>query len=157
MGHLVLSWPCGRWCNCVGCSAIDRICLDCGIIWCPTTGGAGKRSYCEKCYPRYRQAYNLLSAARYRASDDFDLDFSFVFERLKEPCPRTGFNFVIGSGSNYQNRHPQTPSIDKIDPSGGYTKDNVQIVCWWYNCAKQRYTDDEVLQFCRAVVDSSDI
>lgn len=44
------------------------------------------------------------------------------------------------------------PSLDKIDPSGGYTKSNVQVVCWWYNASKQQFTDAEVLTLCEAVV-----
>lgn len=36
------------------------------------------------------------------------------------------------------------PSIDRVDSSKGYFKDNVQIVCWIYNRAKCDGTDDDV-------------
>jgi hypothetical protein len=45
-----------------------------------------------------------------------------------------------------------SPSIDKIDPAKGYTIDNCQVVSWWYNVTKQRFTDKEVLELCKAVV-----
>lgn len=138
----------------------ERSCPYCVTTWYPGSGGAGKRACCEECYPKHRQSVNLCANAKLRAEKlkvDFDLDISFVFEKLKQVCPRTGLPFVIGVGSNYSNRHPQVPSVDKINPTLGYTKDNVQIVCWWYNCAKQRYSDQEVLKLCKAVVNSSSI
>ena len=84
----------------------------------------------------------------------FDLETEWIRQCLGRPCPRTGIPFVLHHSSNkgYTDRHPFGPSLDKIDPFKGYTKDNVQVVCWAYNCAKQRFTDEEVLRLCKAVV-----
>lgn len=49
-----------------------------------------------------------------------------------------------------------TASIDKIDANKGYTKDNCEIVAWWYNCAKQTYSNKEVYDFCKMVVSTYD-
>lgn len=139
----------------------ERTCPDCDNSWYPDSGGKGRRSpgFCDDCYPLYRQSVELFHTAQHRAAKrniEFSISVEYIYEKLKGICPRTGMPFIIGSGSDYSNRHPQTPSIDKIDPSGGYTEDNTQVVCWWYNCAKQRYTDKEVLEFCRAVINSYD-
>lgn len=38
-------------------------------------------------------------------------------------------------------------SVDRIDPKGGYTKDNVQLVCQGINFAKNKYSNQEMLDF----------
>ena len=73
-------------------------------------------------------------------------------------CPKTGLVFTYKeNGNNYGNRAPTTPSVDKIDPSKGYTIDNCQIVCWWYNVAKHQFTNEVVLELCQRVVTTSKI
>ena len=139
-------------------SRVHRICIQCGTPW-QRKGGSGRRNVelCDKCYPTYRSAYSLYHASKLRSQEkgiEFDLTVELIHGLiLKGMCPRTGFKFEIeNKGSDYSNRSPYTPSIDKINPSKGYTKDNIQVVCWWYNFAKQRYTDREVLELCKAVV-----
>jgi transposase-like protein len=44
---------------------------------------------------------------------------------------------------------PFKPSVDRIDSAKGCTKDNVQIVWLIENYAKNRFTDADVLRFCR--------
>jgi hypothetical protein len=43
------------------------------------------------------------------------------------------------------------PSLDRIDPSLGYTVDNIRIVAWIVNHARSDLTDDEFLTMCRFV------
>lgn len=49
-------------------------------------------------------------------------------------------------GGDYGDRHPYTPTIDKIDPNKGYTKDNCRIVIWWYNLSKSIWNDELVIE-----------
>ena len=116
-----------------------------------------KSGICDPCYPAYRKAENLFAAARWRANSKdlpFDLTIPFILEHLRKPCPKTGKEFNLGkTGSSYSNRDLYCPSVDKINPSLGYTKDNVQIVCWGYNVAKQRFTDEEVIEFWKSTLD----
>lgn len=111
---------------------------------------------CDECYPVYRRAVNLLAAAKSRSkrfSLECDLDLKWIIEHLKKPCPIMGSKFALNySGKNYLDRHPLCPSIDKIDPLRGYLKDNCRIVSWWYNCMKQRYTDEVVYNLCSLFV-----
>jgi hypothetical protein len=62
---------------------------------------------------------------------------------------RTAKRFDLSPGPRKQ----FAPSADRIDPGRGYTKDNVQIVCWQYNAAKHTFTDADVVRFARAVID----
>lgn len=115
-----------------------------------------RKDACNDCYTPWRKAYNFFYTAKHRSTAknyEFDLDVEWIFERLNKPCPKTGYNFVVGSGGkNYSTRNPYSPSMDRIDNSKGYTKDNVQVVCWIYNAAKQTFSDKELLDFCKQVV-----
>jgi hypothetical protein len=101
----------------------------------------------------YRRAVKLYWAAKHRArtnSVDFDLTVEFIEDKLKLGCQRTGKPFdlkVRSGGDNWSNRKPYSPSLDKRNPNKGYTKRNTQFVAWWYNMAKQRYSDKEILSY----------
>lgn len=135
----------------------DVVCPVCGKTH-SRYGTQRKSDACEDCYLKYRQAQTLYYSSEYRAKKgklDFNLTIEWILERLCI-CPKTGKEFTFqDNGSTYSNRSPTTPSIDKINPHLGYTIDNCQIVCWWYNSAKQQFSDDEVLDLCKSVVTTS--
>jgi len=144
-----------RQSQCIKCENSRRLkkCKECLTEFTPS----GRISaYCVTCYPAQRRASSLLSASRSRANKQnlsSSLTKEWIVERIRNPCPRTGVTFDLKSESTgYGDRGPYIPSLDKIDPSGGYTADNVQVVCWWYNAAKQRFTDNEVMDLCKKVV-----
>ncbi|ADJ21941.1 hypothetical protein Hden_0114 [Hyphomicrobium denitrificans ATCC 51888] len=88
-----------------------------------------------------------VSSARRRAGKlgmEFDLDHAWTLEqverlRLDPRCPATGVVMSPGRGQNRGKPFPTTPSIDRIDPARGYTKDNVRFVCYFVNCAKRDF------------------
>lgn len=45
----------------------------------------------------------------------------------------------------YQFNNLCTVSIDRIDPSLGYVKTNVQLVCQWVNFAKNKFSNDDII------------
>ena len=49
-------------------------------------------------------------------------------------------------------RDPWKPSLDRIDSAVGYVKGNVRFVTLIANFAKQNFSDEQLLDFCRAVV-----
>ena len=66
-----------------------------------------------------------------------------IIEKLEATngiCPATGdlFNYDLIGTAN-----PYSPSLDQIVPGLGYTIENTQIVCWWYNAAKGDWFTDE--------------
>lgn len=98
------------------------------------------------------RARSLLTNARQR-DKQCDLTLADVLPTVEKGlCHRTGFKFDLSPHAQYH-RNPQSPSIDRIDGSKGYVRGNIQIVCSWYNIAKNEYTDMQMLAFCRAVVD----
>lgn len=45
--------------------------------------------------------------------------------------------------------HPFRPSVDRIDNGLGYTEENTRIVWYIENCCRNRFSDSDVLEFCR--------
>jgi hypothetical protein len=111
------------------------------------------------------RAYSLFKHAERRARDNdlpFDLTLEYVNEKLfNGVCEVTGIPFVfdyasskftIDDGGNLRN--PFTASIDKIDPTKGYTKDNCQFVVYMYNTCKNSFSDETVKYFVKEFVNN---
>lgn len=47
---------------------------------------------------------------------------------------------------------PMSISIDRIDSSVGYTKDNVRLVCYQVNAFKNRWTDEQMFTMALAII-----
>lgn len=98
----------------------------------------------------------LLSTAKARAGGKgipLDIDLAWVKLYL-EPgvCSVTDMPLDMTWHQGDTHSSPWRPSIDRIDGSKGYTKDNCRIVCWIYNVAKYEWTDDEVLTMAEALI-----
>ena len=52
----------------------------------------------------------------------------------------------------FETTGPFVPSIDRIDSSRGYTKDNIQVVCWIYNRCKADNTHEDVIKFAKGLL-----
>lgn len=94
---------------------------------------------------------NKLMSAKKRAKNDnlsFELDNAYVtslWEQQEGKCAKTGVE--LGRiGDKWL-----SPSLDRIDPSQGYTKGNVQWTCWRYNDAKSNMSDDSFTSMCLAI------
>lgn len=105
--------------------------------WRSTTGG---------------RAQSLWKMAKTRATRQklaFDLTKDWIQEQVEQgACAVTNLPFSLEANGG---RSPWAPSLDRIDPEKGYTKDNVQVVCWLYNNAKHTYSHDDILQLAQAL------
>lgn len=81
-------------------------------------------------------------------------DIIEIYERQEGLCALTGRELQWGPDTN---RGPDTLSMDRIDSLGGYTKENVRLVTMWVNVARQRMTDDELVERCREVIAMSEV
>lgn len=71
---------------------------------------------------------------------DFDLTLDDVI--VPENCPVLGIPLEHSKGRVSDN----SPSIDRINPNGGYTKDNIIVVSWKANRLKSNASVDELIR-----------
>lgn len=113
---------------------------------------AKNRDQARQAEKEYRQTFNgkavnLTRSAKKRSIEfgwSFDLDKDFVIDLLTTTpvCPLLGIQLNLNSGIGIQ---PDSPSLDRIDSTKGYTKDNVKIISWRANQIKSNSTLEEFL------------
>jgi len=83
----------------------------------------------------------LLEASKDRARKK-GLEHTITLNDIKIPpvCPILGIPLKVGVG----NPTPNSPSIDRINNSKGYTPDNIIVVSWRVNDLKRNSTIDEL-------------
>jgi hypothetical protein len=141
-----------------------RKCKDCSQSY------TGKHIRCEECLSKRRKQnigyYNkikgnhslktrclwLISYAKKRAKKknaEITIDVDWLINQIelqKNKCILTNKSFIIEHSS------PWCPSIDRIDSSKGYTKENCRIVAWCVNNALNVWGDDVFYEMCKAAL-----
>lgn len=99
----------------------------------------------------------LVLNAKHRAkanSEPFDLDREWaedVLARQGYRCAVTGLLLTLDPPLAGRRVNYMSPSLDRVDNAAYYTKDNTRVVCWLYNLWKAELSDEEVLEFAKAV------
>lgn len=139
-------------------------CLTCGVEITPP-----RQKYCSskcKCkdYQRKRSNEDTLKyysktprnfcqsllQKKNKHRQELDLDFlQTLWDRQQGLCAISKHPMTHLRG---QGRVMTNISIDRIDSSKGYTKDNVQLVCHIVNLMKQDLTVDELKTWCNRIV-----
>jgi hypothetical protein len=65
-------------------------------------------------------------------------------------CPVFGYRLERNLGGKTAKFN--SPSVDRIDPLKGYTKDNVQVLSYKANCMKNNATNEELLKFAEWIL-----
>lgn len=76
----------------------------------------------------------------------------WVVERIKQGCELTGLPFELSHESRIKQRSPYAPSIDRIDCTQGYTKENCRLVVWAMNALLGSWGEDVALRVAVAYV-----
>jgi len=92
-----------------------------------------------------------------KAGIAFDLDISWAEEQYIGYCPMTGIKFDLTTGVGRGSINKNAISIDRIDPKKGYTKDNCRFVAWHYNVAKSIYTDLDVVELAKNILENTHV
>lgn len=79
---------------------------------------------------------------------EFDLTTEFLVANAPTHCPILGVELKYGGGDKANN----SASLDRIDSSKGYTKNNVQIISMLANLMKSNATQAELITFARWVL-----
>lgn len=99
---------------------------------------------------RYIIQLGVGRAKKKRIEWNLSLEFLVaLWEKQDKKCVYSGVPL------SYEDNHPHTVSLDRIDSSKGYTEDNVQFVCTIVNYVKQRFNEDVFLSFCKSVTQHS--
>lgn len=132
----------------------------------------GRDNRCKKCknqqarerknhYSEDQKLYKLLQERFYAARDrakkknlQFDLTLKFLLELWDKQNGLCAISGIPMTCTFNQGRIFTNVSIDKIDPKGGYTQDNVQLVCQAINQLKSDWTMETVLYICKQVIDT---
>lgn len=83
-----------------------------------------------------------------------------IWSNQKALCPLTGWNLKLPIGSNgWIKKNPLTiysASLDRIDNSKGYLQGNVRFISVMANYARNIFTDEEVVEFAKAVTEHNE-
>ena len=92
---------------------------------------------------------SMYNNAKKRA-EKHNLEFSLKKEDIiiPEKCPLLEVEFIMGRGKDYM----YTPTIDRIDRSKGYTKDNICIVSMLANSMKNAASPQELFTFSKTII-----
>lgn len=149
--------------RCTGCKESKPL----GCFGKDSSKADGTRTYCKDCMrdrltaytlsPRGKSRFLLGSMRKASKKRGFSLpewtasEIEAVITDGK--CAQTGikFTFEKAAGERVGRSNPFAPSPDRIDPRIGYTKANVQWVCWMYNMMKTDASVEEVDAFISAI------
>ena len=86
------------------------------------------------------QYHCIRTRVKDKSTIDFQADYLLeLYEKQNGICPYFG---VAMSTSIEHSHYPWTPSVDRIDSSKGYTKDNICLCCLAANSAKSDSTPE---------------
>lgn len=92
---------------------------------------------------------HLVNGAKSRAKRaGIEFTISVADLCLPSKCPDLGIPIFVGDGTH----GPNSPSIDRIDPTRGYVPDNVRVISYRANTMKSDATQDELIAFCVATL-----
>lgn len=84
---------------------------------------------------------------------DLDVDYlKFLWDSQNGLCPFTGWSLILPRDTDgWIEYHPHNASLDRIDCALGYVKGNVRFVSVIANLARSTFTDEQLIDFCKAV------
>ena len=94
---------------------------------------------------------------RARRSKKFNFDLTLeqvldLYEKQNHKCALSGLEMTTIKGSG---RLILNASIDRIDPGKDYSISNIRLVCNHVNMMRSNLSDEELLMFCKNIVENS--
>lgn len=142
------------------------VCIACGRDKTQTSFGSGRSGECNSCAKLRWNAENQVKVraqrlhgnAQKRAKGNGwpepDFSSTWIEEKIEAgACEVTGIPFDLDTktSKSVHAQNPWVPSLDRIDSSKPYTKDNVQVVVYMYNVCKAEFAHADVVKFCTFV------
>ena len=105
-----------------------------------------------------RLYYQLSQAIRARdkeVGEDVDEDYLLeVWNEQQGRCPYSGQELILKPHRNRGIRIPNQASVDRIDSSLGYIRGNIEFVSLIANMAKNVWSKNDVIEFCKEVTEN---
>lgn len=118
--------------------------------------GDSYRANCRQCEnKRRKKSYDnnpitrMLMNAKARCRKygfEFNLEYNDII--IPDKCPLLNVPFELGTKDNYS----FSPTIDRIDSSKGYIKDNVKVISMLANRMKSNATKEQCFQFAKNII-----
>lgn len=134
----------------------------------------GRRSECMECAKKYRKNPSAESVAKWKSAerernkliprkrlsaairqaalrDSVHITIDDLLGLWRDQdgcCAVTGIKMVWGIGDVV----PNSISLDKIDPRGTYTRDNIRLVCYQVNVFKNKWDDSQMFQMAMSII-----
>ena len=132
-------------------SDTTRECTNCRKLFTKTS----KMTLCGECNstrvksmpPEYKMLQRAKSRSR-NSGREFDLKISDII--IPDICPILGIKLVVNSGRPGAYRN--SPSLDRVDNTRGYTSDNIQVISQLANAMKCHATTTELRSFATWVL-----
>ena len=103
----------------------------------------------------FRETMRRVNNRKYKRDIDISLeDLKNIWESQSGVCPFTGWDMELPTQSKNYVFKPSTASLDRIDNSKGYTKDNVRFVSAIFNFARNVFSDEDVIDFANSVTNN---
>lgn len=132
-------------------SDTHRECTNCGKLFLITS----KMTLCKICNSNrvksYRPEWKMHQRAKMRSKEngrEFSIEVSDIV--IPDVCPILGIELNMNSGKSGAYRN--SPSLDRIDNSKGYTKNNIQVISQLANAMKCHATNEELHKFAQWVI-----
>jgi len=137
-------------------SDTHRECTSCGEIFEITS----KMTLCKPCNSTRVKSltpeWKMHQRAKQRcvsSGREFLLDVEDIV--IPDTCPILGIPLNMNSGRS--GAYKNSPSLDRIRNSEGYTKDNIQVISQKANAMKSSASKGELIRFANWVLDNTDM
>ena len=135
-------------------SKTHRQCTNCREIYKRTSKTV---TLCPKCNCNRVKSLSLETKMRNRAQQRAKksrIEFNLKKEDIIIPnkCPILGIPLIVHSGSPGGKKN--SPSLDRINPLKGYTKDNIRVISHLANQMKSHANEKEMIIFAKWILNN---
>jgi hypothetical protein len=103
----------------------------------------------------FRNCFKKTRRHALRDGKDFDLtlqDLKNCWDAQDGICPYTGWKIKLPEHTGIKFPvSPDSASLDRFDNSKGYSRGNIQFISLIANYAKNQFSAQELIDFCKAV------
>lgn len=107
-------------------------------------------------YSDFKWYMKVVKKSSKERNHEYNIDCEYLkelWEKQRGICPITKKKLELRTHSYENKSQPYSASLDRIDSSKGYTKGNVRFVALIFNYARNTFSDNEVLDFCKVVTE----